>query len=238
MPDQIPAAVQHKHRARSWVEGLKVVGALGIAFALIGMLALATFPPKASAIGIIGGLAWMTCSAFVLFFFRDASPHPTNERGAILSPAHGTIDYIDTTTETHFLSGPAQRISIYLSLLNVHVQHSPVSGNVEMLQHFPGRWSRARRRDASLRNEHLLIGLSFGEGRTMALRLISGIWVRRIVPWIDPGQSVLYGERIGLIRFGSRVDVFLPLDARIRVKPGDKVRGGETVLAYVSRTTS
>jgi phosphatidylserine decarboxylase len=128
-------------------------------------------------------------------------------------------------------SMPARRISIYLSLRNVHVQHAPVSGSVEVLQHFPGRRSRAIRRDASLRNEHLFVGLSFGEGRTMALRLISGIWVRRIVPWISRGQQIICGERIGLIRFGSRVDVFLPLDAQVSVRPGDKVRGGETILA-------
>jgi phosphatidylserine decarboxylase len=102
---------------------------------------------------------------------------------------------------------------------------------VEFLQRFPGRWSRAIRRDASLRNEHLLLGLKFGQERSMAVRMISGIWVRRIVPWIAPGQNVLGGERIGIIRFGSRVDVFLPLDARVRVNPGDRVRGGETILA-------
>jgi phosphatidylserine decarboxylase len=210
---------------------MKVVSILGLAFALIAVFALAALPAKVWEIGIAGGLAWIVCAAFVLFFFRDANPHPPGESGVILSPAHGTIDYIDTATETQFLNGPARRISIYLSLLNVHVQHAPVSGSVEVLQHFPGRWSRAIRRDASLRNEHLLVGLTFDEGRRMALRLISGIWVRRIVPWIARGQQVVCGERIGLIRFGSRVDVFLPLSAQVSVMPGDRVRGGETILA-------
>jgi phosphatidylserine decarboxylase len=214
------------------VEGMKVAGVLGLAFALIGVLALAAVPAQVWRIGIAGGVAWIISAAFILFFFRDANPHPPDERGVILSPAHGTIDYIDTITETHFLNGPARRISIYLSLLNVHVQHAPASGSIECLQHFPGRWSRAIRRDASLRNEHLLIGLALGEGRTMALRLISGIWVRRIVPWITRGQRVIGGERIGLIRFGSRVDVFLPLNAQVSVAPGDRVRGGETILAH------
>jgi phosphatidylserine decarboxylase len=231
VPDQELAAVQQKNRGRSWIEGGKVVVVLGLAFALITVLALAVFSTRAWVIGTVGGVAWVMCAAFVLFFFRDANPRPPCEPGIILSPAHGTIDYIDTTTETHFLNGPACRISIYLSLLNVHVQHAPVSGRVDMVQHFPGRWSRAVRRDASLRNEHLLVGLTFYSGRTMALRLISGIWVRRIVPWITRGQWLTGGERIGLIRFGSRVDVFLPLDAQVTVKPGDKVRGGETVLA-------
>jgi phosphatidylserine decarboxylase len=210
---------------------MKVATILGLAFALLALLALAAIRARAWEIGIAGGLAWTVCAAFVLFFFRDANPRPPGEPGVILSPAHGTIDYIDTTTEGHFLNGPARRISIYLSLLNVHVQHAPVSGTVEVLQHFPGRWSRAIRRDASLRNEHLLVGLTFGGGRNMALRLISGIWVRRIVPWINRGQPIVCGERIGLIRFGSRVDVFLPLSAQVSVKPGDQVRGGETILA-------
>ena len=210
---------------------MKVVVALGLAFGLITVLTLAALPAEARVIGVVGGLAWLVCAAFVLWFFRDANPRPPAEPGVVLSPAHGTIDYLDTTAEAHFLNGPARRISIYLSLLNVHVQHAPVSGSVEVLQHFPGRWSRAIRREASLRNEHLLVGLSFGDGRKMVLRLISGIWVRRIVPWISCGQRIVRGERIGLIRFGSRVDVFLPLDAQVIVKPGDKVRGGETILA-------
>jgi phosphatidylserine decarboxylase len=210
---------------------MKVAGLLGLALALIGVIALAAMPARAWAIGSAAGIAWIVSSAFVLFFFRDANPHPTGEPGLVLSPAHGTIDYIDTTAETHFLNGPARRISIYLSLLNVHVQHAPASGSIEFLQHFPGRWSRAIRRDASLRNEHLLVGLALGDGRNIALRLISGIWVRRIVPWIERGQRVASGERIGLIRFGSRVDVFLPLNAQVSVAPGDRVRGGETILA-------
>jgi phosphatidylserine decarboxylase len=113
----------------------------------------------------------------------------------------------------------------------VHVQHAPVSGRVEVLQHFPGRWSRAIRREASLQNEHLLVGFASAERQRIAVRMISGIWVRRIVPWITPGERVAVGERIGLIRFGSRVDVFLPLSAHVQVKPGDRVRGGETILA-------
>jgi phosphatidylserine decarboxylase len=208
-----------------------VVVVLSLFLAFVMVFALVVLPGRAWVIGIVSGLAWIVGGAFVLFFFRDANPCPPAEAGVILSPAHGTIDYIDTTTETHFLNGSARRISIYLSLLNVHVQHAPVSGKVEVLQHFPGRWSRAIRRDASLRNEHLLVGLSFSGGRTMALRLISGIWVRRIVPWIARGQQVICGERIGLIRFGSRVDVFLPLDAQVSVEPGDNVRGGETIIA-------
>ncbi|HMJ88710.1 MAG TPA: phosphatidylserine decarboxylase [Candidatus Acidoferrum sp.] len=224
-------AAQQKHRGRSWIEGLKVVAVVGLGFAFIVMLAVMILPVRSQVITFTIGAAWLICTAFVLFFFRDASPCPPCEPGVILSPSHGTVDYIDITTEQQFLSAPVRRISIYLSLLNVHVQHAPGSGTVKVLQHFPGRWSRAIRREASLRNEHLLVGLSCNDGHNIALRLISGIWVRRIVPWIACGQQVVPGERIGLIRFGSRVDIFLPLDAQVSVKPGDKVRGGETILA-------
>jgi phosphatidylserine decarboxylase len=224
------AAVQHKHRGRSLLEGLKVIAVLGLILAFVGVLAVATIPRKGWEIGLVTGLSWLAGASFVLCFFRDAGPQPSAEHGVILSPAHGTIDYIDSSSETRFLNGPARRISIYLSLLNVHVQHAPVSGTVEVLQHFPGRRSRAIRRDSSLRNEHLLVGLPSAEGRNIAVRMISGIWVRRIVPWIACGQRVTCGERIGLIRFGSRVDVFLPLDAHVNVKPGDRVRGGQTIL--------
>jgi len=232
-----PLAVGQKHRGRSVIEGWKVVALLTLAWAVIAALAWAAWPARAWPIGMACGLAWSICVSFVFYFFRDAEPHPPSEPGTILSPAHGTIDYIDTSTEASFLNGPARRISIYLSLLNVHVQHAPVSGGVAFLQHFPGCWSRARRRDASLRNEHLLVGLDVGEGRHVAIRMISGIWVRRIVPWIACGQRVMRGERIGLIRFGSRVDVFLPLNAMVKVAPGDRVRGGETVLARFADST-
>ena len=229
------AVLVRKHQGRSTREGLKVVAAWGIACVSAGVLAGVAFSSNGWAIGMVAGCCWVIGASFVLYFFRDAQPHPPAERGAVLSPAHGTVDYIDTTSETHFLNGPARRISIYLSLLNVHVQHAPLSGTVEVLQHFPGRWSRAIRRDASLRNEHLLVGLTSEHGRPVAVRMISGIWVRRIVSWITCGQTVTQGERIGLIRFGSRVDVFLPLDAQINVMPGDRVRGGETILARLQQ---
>ena len=129
------------------------------------------------------------------------------------------------------MEGRAHRVSIYLSLCDVHVQNAPVSGQVEFLKHFPGRFARAIRRDASLRNDHLLVGFAFGPRRKMAIRLTAGIIVRRVLPWIRQGQFVARGERISLICFGSRVDVFLPLSAEIAVNPGDKLRGGETIIA-------
>src|SRR5262245_39409561 len=132
------AAVRQKHRGRSWLDGLKMVGRLTLVVGLGATLALISLPATVRLVGTLAGLVWLAGAAFVLFFFRDANPQPPEEPGAILSPAHGTIDYIDTTTETGFLNGPARRISIYLSLFNVHVQHAPASGNVELLQHFPG----------------------------------------------------------------------------------------------------
>ena len=232
--DEKADPVRDTHRGRSWLEGCKVVAIVGIVFTLFVVLLAVAVPSWTKGIIIAAGLAFLGCAACVLIFFRDADPHPPAETGVILSPSHGTIDYVDTTTESQFLNGTVRRISIYLSLKNVHVQHAPVTGSVDVVRHFPGRWSRAIRRDASLRNEHLLVGLTLDGGQRIALRLISGIVVRRIVPWISPGQQVIGGERIGLIRFGSRVDVFLPLDWQVTVKPGDKVRGGETILARVA----
>jgi phosphatidylserine decarboxylase len=231
--DEKADLVRDKHRGRSWVEGLKVVAIVSILFILVAFLVVLALPGRTWETIIAASGVLVVCAACVLIFFRDADPHPPNDVGVILSPSHGTIDYIDTTTESQFLNGTVRRISIYLSLKNVHVQNAPATGSVDVVRHFPGRWSRAIRRDASLRNEHLLVGLTLDGGQRIALRLISGIVVRRIVPWISPGQQVSGGERIGLIRFGSRVDVFLPLDWEVLVKPGDKVRGGETILARV-----
>lgn len=224
-------AVQRRHRGRSWVEGLKVVALVSALFVVLASGIKWLFPGVTWEAGATAVVLWCVAVVCIMIFFRDADPSPPLESGSIASPSHGTIDYIDTAEETHVFGGTARRISIYLSLRNVHVQHAPVAARVSTVKHFPGRWSRAIRREASLRNEHLLVGLILDDGSKMALRMISGIVVRRIVPWIVPGQQVLCGERIGLIRFGSRVDVFVPLDWQVTVSPGDKVRGGTTTIA-------
>jgi phosphatidylserine decarboxylase len=155
--------------------------------------------------------------------------------GLVLSPAHATVDVIDTTTEPLFMGGECQRISMFLSVLNVHVQNAPVSGKVAIVKYTTGQFLNALKTESALYNENVLIGFQASEpaGVKIGVRLIAGVIARRIVPFVQEGEEVLRGERISLIQFGSRADVYLPLNAKIRVKLGDRVVGGETVLAVL-----
>jgi len=142
---------------------------------------------------------------------------------------------IDETTEAKVMSGPCRRISIFLSVINVHVQRAPVNGKVWFLEHKPGAFMSATKAHCAEHNESVLIGLNatdFRETR-VGLRLIAGLIARRILPWVQVGDTVPRSERISLIQFGSRVEIFLPLATRIQVKLGDKVKGGETIVALM-----
>jgi phosphatidylserine decarboxylase len=140
---------------------------------------------------------------------------------------------IDTVPEPVFVGGDCQRISIFLSVFNVHVQNAPVGGKVTYLKYNPGQFLNALKTDSAAHNENFLVGFTTSPpaGVKVGVRLIAGLIARRIVPFVQAGDEVARGERIGLIQFGSRLDVYLPRTARIQVKLGDKVVGGETVLA-------
>ena len=176
---------------------------------------------------------WILFVLFTLFFFRDPNPLAPTIPNAIVSPAHGKVDVVDETTEAEFMGGPCKRISIFLSVVEVHVQKAPVTGKVGHLKHTTGEFVNALKQESAAHNENVLIGLESQErpGERIAVRLIAGVLARRIVPWIGLGDEVARGERISLIQFGSRVDLYLPLNTEVRVKLGDKVRGGETVIA-------
>jgi phosphatidylserine decarboxylase len=143
------------------------------------------------------------------------------------------VDVIDTVTEPQFMSGECRRISMFLSVTNVHVQNAPVGGRVAYFKYTEGQFLNALRTESAACNENALIGIEATEprGAKVGVRLIAGVLARRIVPWIAPGDELARGDRISLIQFGSRVDVYLPFSADIKIKLGDKVAGGETVLA-------
>lgn len=176
---------------------------------------------------------WVVFSLFSLWFFRDPNPRVPRDANAIVAPAHGKVDLIDETTEPEFLEGRCRRISIFLSVVEVHVQKAPLSGKIAHLKHTPGQYLSALKLDSATQNENVLVGIESTErpGEKVAVRLIAGVLARRIVPWIAAGDEVARGERISLIQFGSRVDIYLPLSAQVRVRLGDRVRGGETVIA-------
>ena len=174
------------------------------------------------------GLAILT--AFTSFFFRDPRRTVTRDVGAVLSPADGRVVQIAPVEEPTFLGRGANRISIFLSIFDVHIQRSPLSGTVSHLSRRSGSFGVAWSSEASEANEQASLGIDAG-GERILVRQIAGMVARRIVTHPREGDAVERGERIGLIRFGSRVDLFLPPDWRVLCHEGDRVRAGLSVLA-------
>jgi phosphatidylserine decarboxylase len=215
--------------------GIKLVGlALAAVLVLLGAAwlgeHLAAFVLEISS--VLFGL-WIIFAMFTFYFFRDPDPMTPTGANLVIAPGHGKVDAIDTTTEPDFMGGECQRISIFLSVFNIHVQNAPVTGRVAYFKHTPGLYLNALSADSAKFNENVLIGIDSVEprGEKIGVRLIAGLIARRIVPWISQNDVVHRGERISLIQFGSRVDVYLSRNAKIKVQLGDKVIGGETVIA-------
>jgi phosphatidylserine decarboxylase len=208
------------------------VALLGLALGWIG--ALARFMGGlALALAAVLTLAWFLFALFTLYFFRDPDAQTPGGPGLVVSPGHGTVDVIEQLAQSQFPGGPCHRISMFLSVLDVHVQNAPVSGRLACVTHTPGRFINAMRADSALHNENVLIGLDSTEtpGEKIGVRLIAGVLARRIVPFVSAGDQVQRGQRISLIQFGSRCDLYLPLPYKIIVKVGQKVVGGQTVMA-------
>lgn len=224
-----------KHAGKARQAGLKLILlALGAVLLLIVVGFLAKII-GASILALSSTLVilWVLFTIFTLNFFRDPDAHPPSGRGLVVSPAHGTVDVVDETTEGEFMGGRCHRISIFLSVLDVHVQKAPVSGKLVYHKHQEGQYVSATRSDCGSFNENVLLGFvpSDAPNQKLGVRLIAGLIARRIIVWAAAGETVIQGERISLVQFGSRADVYLPLGARIQCKLGDKAIGGETVLA-------
>lgn len=175
-------------------------------------------------------LLWGLVCLWVVAFFRD--PERTGPRGPqyVIAPADGLVVSIVDVDEPSFLHGKARRVAIFMNVFNVHVNRYPADGTVAYRHYNPGRFLNAADEKASLENEQSSIGLETPKGK-MLVRQIAGLIARRIVTDHAPGTAVRQGERLGLIRFGSRVDLFLPLTARVLVQVGQKTTAGTTVVA-------
>lgn len=176
---------------------------------------------------------FMVCvDALVIYFFRDPERTIPSEPGVIVSPADGRVVLIKEVDENQFIQGRARQVSIFLSVFNVHVNRIPVSGSIGHLVHIPGQFLAAFREDASLRNEQTVIGME-SDGIRIVFKQIAGLLARRIVCNLKMGTHVTMGERFGIIKFGSRVDIFLPPSAELAVNIGDKVNGGSTIIGRI-----
>jgi phosphatidylserine decarboxylase len=173
-------------------------------------------------------LVWLE----IPFFFRDPERRIPGDPRALVSPADGTITHVCEVDDADFPRGRALRISIFLSIFNVHVNRIPRSGRVVAVRYFPGAFLDARHAECPVRNEQLWIDLEEANGRPVRVKQISGAIARRIVCRLKVGEEVATGERLGMIKLGSRTEVFVPVEegTEVLVRVGDKVHGGETVL--------
>ena len=168
---------------------------------------------------------------FVLNFFRDPERTIPNEAGVIVSPGDGKVVEIIEEKDA-LLDEPYRRISIFLNVFNVHVQRTPVGGRIERIQYNKGKFLNAASHKASLDNEQNSMIIHTGKEKVL-VKQIAGLIARRIVCWAKEGDNYSLGQRFGLIRFGSRVDLFLPLSAEVKVSLGDHVAGGSSIIGYL-----
>jgi len=177
------------------------------------------------------GVISFVFGAFCAYFFRDPDRAIPQEAGAVVSPGDGKVVEI-VAEDDRYVGKGAQRVSIFLSLFDVHVNRVPVSGSVAGVTYNPGKYLLAFDEKASANNEQTHIGIKSERG-PVAFKQIAGFIARRIVCTLTPGDSVRIGDRCGLIRFGSRVDILLPPGAMLRVQRGQRVRGGETIVGLL-----
>jgi len=169
---------------------------------------------------------------FIVFFFRDPERATPTGGNFIISPADGKVVVVRDIYEPIYLKQEVKQISIFLSVFNVHVNRSPIAGTVEIVKYNPGKFHVALVDKASLDNEQTAMVITNGKYKIL-VKQIAGLIARRIICYAKPGDALKTGERYGLIRFGSRVDIFLPKDAEVRVKVGDRVKGARDIIGVV-----
>ncbi len=204
-------------------------GRLFIAAAAVVLLVLAALAIRHGGGWWLAAALWLPVALWVPAFFRDPVRSGPRDARLILAPADGRVVSVATVDELDYLRTQATRVSVFMNVFNVHVNYHPMDGVVEYRRYRPGRFINATRDKASEDNEQMSLGVREGERRVL-VRQIAGLIARRIVTDPEVGQRVRQGTRLGLIRFGSRVDTFLPPGARATVRVGDRTVGGVSVI--------
>lgn len=176
-------------------------------------------------------LAALACYLLVLQFFRNPAVTISKNDRHVLAPADGKVVVVEETEETEHLRSRRIQVSIFMSPVNVHVNRMPVGGTISYFKYHPGKYLVAWHPKSSTENERTTVAARMPNGTEILVRQIAGALARRICCYVKPGQRLQQGDEFGFIKFGSRVDLFLPLDAKIAVKPGDKTKAGRTLIA-------
>jgi len=173
---------------------------------------------------------------FTTFFFRDPPRTVDVKPNILVAPADGRIVAIDTVPNHLFIGGEAVKISIFLSVLDVHINRVPTAGKIDFVNYNPGKFLAAYKDKASEVNEQTEIGMTAESGHKLVFKQIAGLIARRIVCHLHENDTVQTGEKFGMIKYGSRTDLIIPFDSRLEIKMNDQVYAGETVVGYLSET--
>ncbi len=182
---------------------------------------------------ILALVALFLCT-FVIYFFRDPERISPEEKNVLLSPADGKIIIMEKVLDDRFLNTEVLKISIFMNVFNVHVNRIPYHGTVKKILYSPGKFYSADTKKGALQNEYCATTISTEDEKELVFVQVAGLIARRIVNWLEPGDVVKPGQRFGLIRFGSRVDLYLPPDTQLEVRLGQKVKAGESILARLN----
>lgn len=217
-------------------EAFRFLIPLGIIFFILPVIAELPLPLWAKAVVGILDLLIGLLFLFVLYFFRDPERIVPADENIIVSAADGLVVSVEQYDEPDFHLGPMIRIAVFLSVFDVHINRSPVDGVVKSTVYKAGQFLDVRHPDSSTRNECRSWWLETAHG-PVAVRQIAGLVARRIVAWSEEGAALERGQRLGMIRFGSRTEVFLPVECTVLVKPGDRVAGASTPIARWPETS-
>lgn len=190
--------------------------------------------PEASIVHTVVFIASIIVYLIIVQFFRKPTRVTPQHEGHIIAPADGKVVVIEEVVETEYFKGPRRQVSIFMSPFNVHINFNPLSGIVSYFKYHPGKYLVAWHPKASTDNERTTVVVQHANGSEVLFRQIAGALARRICWYVKEGDRVEQGSEFGFIKFGSRVDIYLPLDAEILVNLGDKPVGGETVIARIS----
>ncbi len=208
-------------------EGYKILTVLGLFFVLVNLLVFFYLP---STLTIVGILSMILFGAVLQFFRNPPREIQFTDDNIVYAPADGKIVVIEETKEEEYFDAKRLQVSIFMSPTNVHVNRNPISGKVNYFKYHPGKYLVAWHPKSSTENERTTVVIDNGEDEIL-LRQIAGAMAKRIVNYVEEGDTVEQGADMGFIKFGSRVDLFLPLDAKLEIEMGQKVKGNKTIIA-------
>ncbi len=209
--------------------GIKIIFVTALLLSGINVLLYLFLPLPVTIFSATGSLVLLF---IIIQFFRNPKRQLTIDENAIVSPADGEIVVIEKTVENEYFKEPRIQISVFMSVWNVHINRYPVSGKVVYAKHHQGKFLMARHPKSSVENEHTTLVISTSQKIEILFRQIAGIVARRIICTANEGTLANQSEEFGFIKFGSRMDIFLPADTQINVKLGEKVKAGKSILAF------